>query len=141
MPTFLASMAEVHEKSRRPMDGLSAVSEALAVAEPSGQHYWTAELYRLKGALACEADQKNAEESFRDAIAIARGQQAKSFELRATMSFSRLWASEGKATEAYAALSDVYNWFTEGFETPDLREARSLLEQLGRPTTASSADG
>ncbi len=132
IPTFLASMAEVQERIRRPAEGLSMVSEALAVAEPSGQHYWTAELHRLKGALTREADQKSAEASFREAIAIVREQGAKSFELRAATSLSRLWPSQGKATEAHALLSDVYTWFTEGFETADLREARSLLEELGR---------
>ncbi len=142
IPTFLASMAEVYEKSRRPADGLSMVSEALAVAEPFGQHYyWTAELHRLKGALTLPSDEKTAEACFREAIGIARRQGAKSFELRAATSLSRLWASQGKASEAHALLSDVYTWFTEGFETADLTEARSLLTELGSRATGRPSPG
>jgi predicted ATPase len=140
IPTFLASMAEVYEKVRRPADGLSAVSDALAVAEPSGQHYWTAELRRLQGALALlTGDASGAEACFRDAIGIARQQGAKSFELRAATSLSRLWADQGKTREAHAVLSDVYAWFTEGLETADLREARALLDDLAAPISRSPA--
>ena len=139
VPTFLASMAEVYEKLGRTADGLAMVSEALAVAEPSGEHYWTAELHRLKGALTLRLDEKEAEACFREALAIARRQGAKSFELRATTSLSRLWASQGKTREAHAVLSDVYAWFTEGFDTADLREAKSLLEELGSRAPATPA--
>jgi len=126
-------MAGVHERIGRPADAVSSLHEALVMAEGSGQHYWTAELHRLTGVVTGGADEKAAEASFHTAIAIARAQEAKSFELRAATSLGRLWASQGKATEAHALLSDVYAWFTEGFETPDLREAQALLEELGRP--------
>ena len=132
IPIFLAAMAEVHEKMRRTADGLARVDEAIAATDISGQHYWTAELHRLKGALTREVDQKNAEVSFREAIAVAQGQGAKSFELRAATSLSRLWASQGKVAEAHALLSGVYTWFTEGFDRPDLTEARALLEETSR---------
>ena len=132
LPGFLASMAGTYERIGRPADGLSSVNEALALVEASGQHYWTAELHRVKGALTREADEKAAEASFREAIAIARRQGAKSFELRAATSLGRLWASQGKAAEAHALVSEIYAWFTEGFDTADLIEARALLEELGR---------
>jgi DNA-binding winged helix-turn-helix (wHTH) protein/predicted ATPase len=133
LPAYLASMAGVHEKIGQPADGVSRLNEALVMVEASGQHYWTAELHRLKGVLTRGADEKAAEASFHTAIAIAQAQEAKSFELRAATSLGRLWATQGKATEAHALLSNVYAWFTEGFETPDLREANALLEELGRP--------
>jgi predicted ATPase len=132
LPGFLASMAGTYERAGRPADGLSSVNEALALVEASGQHYWTAELHRVKGTLTRESDEKAAEASFREAIAIARRQGAKSFELRAATSLGRLRASRGKAAEAHALVSEIYAWFTEGFDTADLIEARALLEELGR---------
>jgi DNA-binding winged helix-turn-helix (wHTH) protein/predicted ATPase len=132
LPGFLASMAGTYERAGRPADGLSSVNEALALVEASGQHYWTAELHRVKGTLTRESDEKAAEASFREAIAIARRQGAKSFELRAATSLGRLRASRGKAAEAHALVSQIYAWFTEGFDTADLIEARALLEELGR---------
>jgi len=147
MPAFLAAMAGVYEKSRRPADGLAVVGEALALAERTGQGYWTADLLRLKGALTLQGDagprrtggrpqgpaspgEKDAESCFLDAIAIARRQDARSLELRAATSLARLWARQGRAPEARALLGDVYAWFTEGLETPDLTEARSLVDAL-----------
>ena len=96
LPGFLASMAGMYEGIGRPADGLSSVNEALALVEASGQHYWTAELHRVKGALTRAADEKAAEASFREAIAIARRQGAKSFELRAATSLARLWHRQGR---------------------------------------------
>jgi predicted ATPase len=136
VPAFLALMAEVHETLGRPADGLAAVAEALAAAERSGQYYWEAELYRLKGALALRdeargaAAAEDAEACFLRALEIARRQRAKSMELRAATSLGRLWAAQGKAKEAHALLSDVHGWFTEGLDTPDLVEAGALLDQL-----------
>jgi predicted ATPase len=132
LPGFLTLMALAYERVRRPADGLSSVNEALALVEASGQHYWTAELHRVKGVLTRVADEKAAEASFHEAIAIARRQGARSFELRAATSLGRLWAGQGKAAEAHALLSEIYAWFTEGFDTADLIEARALLEELGR---------
>jgi predicted ATPase len=94
--------------------------------------YW-AELYRLKGTLLLQQtvpDTSQAEASFQQALAIARRQQAKSWELRAATSLARLWQQQGKRQEARELLAPVYNWFTEGFDTADLQEARTLLEEL-----------
>ena len=130
LPGFLASMAGMYERIGRPADGLSSVNEALALVEASGQHYWTAELHRVKGALTRAADEKAAEASFREAIAIARRQGAKSFELRAATSLARLWHRQGRRAEAHDLLEPVYTWFTKGFDTADLQEAKVLLEEL-----------
>jgi predicted ATPase len=137
VPAFLALVAEVHEKLGRLAEGRSAVSEAVVAGQRSGQHYWEAELYRLRGALtqpsavAGTAVADDAESCFLQAIGVARSQKAKSLELRAATSLSRLWAGQGKVREAHALLSGVYNWFTEGFDTIDLIDAKSLLEELG----------
>ena len=108
------------------------IAEALAVAEKNEERMYEAELYRLKGelTLAQSSVQKEAEECFHKAIAIARKQQAKSLELRAVMSVSRLWQQQGKQQEAHHMLSEIYNWFTEGFDTKDLQDAQTLLEEL-----------
>ena len=105
----------------------------------NGERMWEAELDRLKGELMLTQSrvqrqesrvQKEAEECFQQAIEIARQQQAKSLELRAAMSLSRLWQQQGKKTEARQMLADIYNWFTEGFDTKDLQEAKALLDEL-----------
>jgi len=131
-PAFLALVAGVHEKLGRLAEGLSVVSEAFVAGQRSGQHYWEAELYRLRGALmrpsAVAAD--DAESSFLQAVGVARSQKAKSLEVRSAKSLSRLWAGQGKVREAHALLSGVYSWFTEGFDTADLIDAKSLLEEL-----------
>jgi predicted ATPase len=131
-PAFLAMVAEVHEKLGRLAESLSIVSEAIAAGQRSGQHYWEGELHRLRGALTLRAggSADDAEACFRQAIAVARSQQARSLELRGATSLSRLWAGRGKVREAHALLSDVYDWFTEGFDTADLIDAKSLLEEL-----------
>jgi predicted ATPase len=101
------------------------VGEGLDAAAAFGTHYWTAELYRLRGELTdAETD---AQSSFLEALAIARRQRAKSFELRAATSLNRLRVHQGKRPEARALLAEVYAWFTEGSDTPDLKEARALL--------------
>jgi predicted ATPase len=141
LPGYLTSMAVAYERVRRPTDGLASVNEALALVDASGQHYWTAEIHRIKGLLTQAADEKAAEASFRQAVAIARGQGAKSFELRAATNLGHLWAGQGKAAEAHALVSEIYAWFTEGFDTADLIEARALLEDLGRRMGSSSPHG
>jgi tetratricopeptide (TPR) repeat protein len=111
----------------------AALSEALAERASIGEHYGDdAELYRVQGELTLtqSSDQKEAEECFWRAIEIARKQQAKSWELRAVMSLSRLWQPQGKKAEARQMLAEIYGWFTEGFDTKDLQEARALLEEL-----------
>ena len=99
----------------------------------SGERFYEAEVYRLKGALLLQdapASQEEAEAHFQQALDVARRQQAKSWELRAAMSLARLWQRQGKRAEARELLAPVYGWFTEGFDTADLQEAKALLEAL-----------
>jgi predicted ATPase len=115
------------------------LAEALTLVEETEERYWEAELYRLKGALLLkmgDSEQEGGkvgetEECFQKALDVARRQQAKSLELRAALSLARLWQQQGKRTEAYDLLAPVYGWFTEGFETADLQDAKALLEELG----------
>jgi tetratricopeptide (TPR) repeat protein len=120
-------------------EGLKMLAEALAFVSKSEECFYEAELYLLKGELTLAQSsvqslessvQKEAEECFQKAIEIARKQQAKSLELRAAVSLSRLWQQQGKAREAHHLLSEIYGWFTEGFDTKDLQEAKALLEEL-----------
>ena len=116
-----------------PEAGLAVLTEVLTLVETTGERWYEAELYRLKGELLLQqhADhQAEAETCFHHAIEIARNQQAKSFELRAATSLARLWQRQGKREEAQQVLGDVYGWFTEGFDTADLQEAKALLAVL-----------
>jgi predicted ATPase len=97
------------------------------------ERWWVAEVYRIAGQIALmspEPDAVKAEVYFDRALAVARAQQAKSWELRATTSLARLWRNQGKPQQARELLAPVYGWFTEGFDTRDLKEAKTLLEQL-----------
>jgi predicted ATPase len=99
-----------------------------------GERRWEAELHRLKGELLQRQDipdMAQAEACFQQALDVARRQQAKSWELRAAMSLSRLWQQQGKRAEACELLAPIYGWFTEGFDTADLQEAKALLDELG----------
>jgi predicted ATPase len=110
------------------------LTEALALVDTTGEYWYAPELYRLKGELLLQQssnDQAEAETCFHHALEIARNQQAKSFELRATTSLARLWQQQGKRQEAYDLLAPVYHWFTEGFDTADLKDAKALLEAVG----------
>jgi len=138
-PRLLVELADACAQAGRPEEGLRALDEAQALIEQSGEGYYTAELYRLQGELLllqCRAEAEevsdfpNAEDCFWQAIELARHQQAKSWELRATLSLCRLWHSQGKGTQARDLLAEVHTWFTEGFDTPDLKEARALLDVL-----------
>src|SRR5262249_40585182 len=131
VPGFLGLVAEMHDKLGRRADARAAITEAWSVAQKSGRHYWEAELRRLSGVLSDEMDA--AESSLLQAIEIARRQRAKWLELRAAVSLGRRWAEQGKVTQAHTLLSGVYASFTEGFDTADLREAKSLLETLRTP--------
>ena len=114
-------------------EGLRALEEALAAVQNHEEHLHEAEVYRLKGELLLQeapAHQEAAEEHFQQALAVARRRQAKSWELRAAMSLSRLWQQQGKRAAAHQLLAEVYGWFTEGFDTADLQEAKALLEEL-----------
>jgi predicted ATPase len=115
----------------------AALAEALAIVNKNGERMVEAELYRLKGELLLQSlvqgpqsTVEEAEDCFHKAIDIARHQSAKSLELRAVMSLSRLWQQQGKKEEARQMLADIYGWFTEGFDTKDLQEAKALLEAL-----------
>jgi predicted ATPase/class 3 adenylate cyclase len=132
-PHFLSLLAEVHRSLGQPEAGLTALSEALTLVEKTGERYYEAELHRLKGELLLQhaaPEVSHAEACFQQALDIARRQQAKSLELRAAMSLGRLWQQQGKRQEARALLAGVYHWFTEGFDTADLQEAKGLLEAL-----------
>jgi predicted ATPase len=112
---------------------LTALAEALAGTETTEARFSAAELSRLQGALLLQQavpDAAQAEACFQQALAIARQQQAKSWELRAATSLARLWQSQGKRAEAHALLAPIYGWFTEGFDTADLQDAKALLEEL-----------
>ena len=109
------------------------LAEALTLADTTGERWYEAELYRLKGELLLQQysdNQAEAETCFHQAIDIARNQQAKSFELRAATSLARLWQQQGKRQEAHDLLAPVYHWFTEGFDTADLQDAKALLDAL-----------
>jgi predicted ATPase len=109
------------------------LAEALAVTNDKGERRWEAELYRLKGEILrarSSAHDAEAETCFRQALDMARHQEAKSWELRAAMSLSRLWQHQGKRGEAHGLLAPIYGWFTEGFDTTDWQEAKALLEEL-----------
>jgi len=131
---YLALLAEAHGIMEHPDTGLKIVTEALALVDTTGERWCEPELYRLKGELLLQQNSDNqaeAESCFAQAITIAQNQQAKSLELRAATSLARLWQQQGKRREAYAMLASVYNWFTEGFDTADLKDAKALLDALG----------
>jgi TOMM system kinase/cyclase fusion protein len=127
-----ALLAEVYGHVGQPEVGLDLLAETLPLTDQVGERCWAAELYRLKGELLLQAvaDARQAEACFHLALDVARRQQARAWELRAAMSLSRLWQQQGKGEEARDLLSPLYGWFTEGFETVDLQEAKALLEEL-----------
>jgi class 3 adenylate cyclase/predicted ATPase len=132
-PFLLALLAEMLEKMGETQEGLSTVAAALEVVYKTGERHWEVELYRLKGKFLLAqspAQRAEAEACFLQALDVARGQQAKALELRAAMALSQLWQQQGKRTEAHALLAPVYVWFTEGFDTADLQEAKALLDTL-----------
>jgi DNA-binding winged helix-turn-helix (wHTH) protein/predicted ATPase len=133
LPYYRALLAEVYGWLGRIDDALKALADAFGDVRKTEERWWEAEIHRLQGEmLRSEAVNQGAkaEECFRTAIEIARRQQAKSIELRAAVSLGRLWRDQGKQTQARQLLAEIYDWFTEGFETRDLRDARSLLEEL-----------
>jgi predicted ATPase/class 3 adenylate cyclase len=133
-PYFLTLLAEVYAEAGQVEEGLHALAEAHAVAVQTGERYYASETYRINGELVLTggaARYAEAEAHFQQALDVARRQEAKSLELRAAMSLSRLWQQQGKRAEAYELLAPIYGWFTEGFDTADLQEAKALLEELG----------
>jgi len=149
LPCYLALLAEAYHKAGNTVAGLGALTSAMEHVNKTEERWYEAELYRLKGKLTLQQSQApslksqvdnsqsavcnpqpEAEAFFQKAIEIARRQQAKSLELRATVSLARLWQRQDKHHQARTVLADIYGWFTEGFDTKDLREAKALLEQL-----------
>ena len=127
----LRFLAEAQAQAGHVDQGLATLSQALTFVRDTNECQVEAELHRLRGELLlAHGDQAKAEASFHRAIDIARRQRAKSWELRATTSLCRLWQQQGKREEARQRLAGIYDWFTEGFDTPDLKEARALLEEL-----------
>ena len=148
-PYVLAILAEAHGNVGQAHEGLQVLTEALDVIQATRERAWEAELYRVKGELLLKSrgqdressvqqnekarvasPESEAEACFREAMEIAHGQEARSWELRAAMSLSRLWRSQGKEAEARQLLAEAYGWFTEGFDTPDLEDAKALLGEL-----------
>jgi len=131
---YLTFVATAFGRMRRFDEGLSTIDESFPFIERSGQRYYEAELHRLRGELLLGQNVSNAaeaEKSFRLALDIARRQQAKSWELRTATSLARLMRDTNRRDEARTILAEVYGWFTEGFDTPDLKDAKALLQELG----------
>src|SRR5262249_37650178 len=130
---FLGLLAEAHGTMGQPEAGLMVLTEALTLTETTGERLYESECYRLKGELLLQQSSDNpteAESCFHHAISIAQNQSAKSWELRAATSLARLWQQQGKRQAAHDLLAPVYNWFTEGFDTADLKDAKALLDEL-----------
>jgi predicted ATPase len=133
-PYYLALLAEWYGKAGQGAAGLDVLAEARAAAQHRQERFYEAEFYRLEGELLLALPVNRVAEAvacFQQALSIARHQQARWWELRAVMSLGRLWQRQRKATEARQLLTPIYGWFTEGFDTADLREAKALLEELG----------
>jgi len=131
---FCTVLADVAEHVGHLEDGLQALAEAHTLMEQHDDRWWEAEIHRLRGVLLLqqpETPQAEAEACFQQALDVARSQQAKSFELRAATSLARLWQQQGQRAEARELLAPVYDWFTEGFDTADLQDAKALLDALG----------
>ena len=139
-PYYISLLAEAYGKEGQAEEALNTLAEALDTVNKSGERWYEVEMYRLRGELLLKSEIQGsesevqrlpeAESCFRQAIEIARQQSAKSLELRAVMSLSRLWQQQGKNDEARQMLAEIYSWFTEGFDTADLKEAKALLEEL-----------
>jgi predicted ATPase len=130
---WLALLTEAYERVGQAEEGLVVLLESLDAVHKHGECFYEAELYRLKGELLLTVSAENqaeAETCFRQAIDVARQQCAKSLELRAVTSLSRLWQKLGRKEEARKMLAEIYGWFTEGFDTRDLKQAKVLLEEL-----------
>jgi predicted ATPase/class 3 adenylate cyclase len=130
---YAALLAEAYGKEGQTKEGLRVITEELARVHITGGRFYESELHRIKGELLgtqAVADEEQAETCFQKAIEVACSQSAKSLELRAVMSLSRLWQAQNRKTEARQLLAEVYGWFTEGFDTADLKEAKTLLDEL-----------
>jgi predicted ATPase len=133
VPHLCTMLADVSSHLGHTDDSLQALAEAYTLMEQHEERWWEAEIHRLRSVLLLRqpgAPSAEAEAWLQRALDVARRQEAKSLELRAAMSLSRLWQQQGKRQEAHDLLAEVYAWFTEGFDTSDLQDARSLLEEL-----------
>ena len=133
MPTHLANVARALSQLGQFDEARRRIGEATTVLETSKERWGEAEVHRVAGEIAQmspEPDVAKAEAHFKRALAVAQAQQAKSWELRVAMSVARLWRDQGKPQQAREMLAPVYNWFTEGFDTLDLKEAKVLLDAL-----------
>jgi predicted ATPase len=130
---WLLTSAEVHGKAGRVGEGLALLDEALGAAQANNVRWYEAEVHRLRGCLLRGTDQpdpKRIEDCFQRAMAVAREQDARWWELRAATGLADIWSEQGRRGEAHDLLEPIYGWFTEGFDTPDLTEARLLLGRL-----------
>lgn len=142
-PYYLSIMAQSAGRAGQVDSALSLLAQALAETQATGECWWDAETYRLRGSFFLQqevADETQAETRFRQALEIAQQQDAKSLELRAATSLSRLWHSQNKRQDAYALLAPVYDGFTEGFDTADLQEAKQLLDELSVEMSLPTAE-
>jgi predicted ATPase len=133
MPLYLSYLARAHAELGQFTDAWRCIGEAMTAIETTKEHLWDAEVNRIAGEIALkspERDGAKAEAYFERALEVARKQQAKSYELRTAMSMARLWCDQDKRDEARELLAPVYGWFTEGFDTLDLKEAKTLLNEL-----------
>ena len=130
VPSLLMFLAEAYAKSGKPDDGLNCLPEAARIIEMTGERCVEAELHRLRGDLLdATGDQAAAELAYLRAIEVAKRQSAKLFELRASLGLARLWRKQGRRDEARQLVAPVYGWFTQGFDTPDLKQAKALLDE------------
>jgi predicted ATPase len=126
-------MAEACGRGGEIAEGLSILTEELARVSKSGERFYEAELHRIRGELLLPQagpSEEQAETCFQQALEVTRSQSARSLELRAAMSLSRLWQKQGKKDDARRLLAEIYGWFTEGFDTADLKQAKALLNEL-----------
>jgi predicted ATPase len=131
LPMGLTLLADAHRQVQQPQDGLRQLEEAISVTDRTQARYYEAEMHRVRGELFLSMhDDGAAEASLRKAIDVAQHQCAKTWELRASMSLARLWRDQGKVQQAHELLAPVYGWFTEGFDTLDLKQAKALLDEL-----------
>jgi predicted ATPase len=130
-PLLLMWLAEAHARLGQPVEGLNFLAEAAQIIQATDERVGEANVYQVQGDLLnATGDQAAAEQSYYQALVVAQRQSAKPFELRAATSLARLWRDQDKRDEARELLAPVYGWFTEGFDTRDLKEAKALLEEL-----------
>ncbi|MBV8336167.1 MAG: hypothetical protein JO358_12155 [Alphaproteobacteria bacterium] len=143
LPSFETALAEAEASSGETDAGLRCLVDALAELECTEERWYKAEMHRIRAEILLKRDPAAtaaAEQSLQAAIAMARSQKARSFELRAALNLARLWRDQGRRGEARDLLAPVYGWFTEGFDTLDLKETKTLLEELAAPPAPNSGD-